>query len=109
MGWSLSTGRPELWTVGLPTALAGQIVLLIGLVLQIDRLWHDNREAAAKLDNVDQQLHELKTATTLLSRDQGPASTTFYSHLASGAGPQLLLADLKGQLDLLAMKLAKDE
>ena len=109
LGWSLSTGRPELWTVGLPMALAGQIALLVGLVLQIDRLWHDNREAAAKLDNVDEQLHELKTTTTLLSTSQSPAATTFYSHLAGGAGPQLLLADLKSQLDLLAMKLAEDE
>jgi hypothetical protein len=108
LGWSLATGRHDLWSVGLPVALVGQIALVAGLVLQIDRLWHDNREAAAKLDDVDEQIHELKTTTMLLSTSQGPASATFYSHLAGGAGPQLLLADLKSQLDLLAMKIAQE-
>jgi hypothetical protein len=106
--WSLATGRHELWDVGLPVAVVGQIALLVGLVLQIDRLWSDNRQAVAKLDDVDQQLHELKTTTMMLSTSQGPASATFYSHLASGAGPQLLLTDLKSQLDLLAMKIAQE-
>jgi hypothetical protein len=35
--WSLAVGRQELWNIGLPTALSGQIALMIGLVLQIDR------------------------------------------------------------------------
>jgi hypothetical protein len=109
LGWSLATGRQELWTIGLPVALAGQIALVIGLVMQLDRLWHDNRTAAAKLDNVDQQLHDLKTAATLLGTSQGPAASVFYSHFAGGAGPQLLLTDLKSQIDLLAMKIAQEE
>ena len=108
LGWSLVTGRQELWTVGLPVALVGQISLLIGLVLQLDRLWRDNRAAAAKLDNVDEQLHDLKTTTTLLGATQGAAGARFYSHFAGGAGPQLLLADLKSQLDLLAMKISQE-
>lgn len=106
--WSLTAGRHELWNVGLPIAVAGQIVLLVGMVLQIDRLWYDSRHAAAKLQDVDQKIHDLKTTTMLLGANQGPASTTFYSHLAGGAGPQLLLTDLKSQLDLLAMKIAQE-
>jgi hypothetical protein len=109
LGWSLATGRQELWSVGLLLGLAGQIVLLAGLVLQIDRLWHDNRATAAKLDNVGQQIHELTAATTVLSTAHGPASSVFYSHLAGGAGPQLLLTDLKSQLDLLAIKIAQEQ
>ena len=108
MGWSIATGRQELWTIGLPAALVGQIVLLAGLVLQLDRLRRDNHRAADKLDTVDEQLHDLRTAATLLSTTQGPASTSFYSHFAGGASPQLLLTDLKSQLDLLAMRIAQD-
>ncbi len=92
----------------MPVALVGQIALLAGLVLQIDRLWHDNRAAASKLDDVDEQIHQLKKTTMLLGASQGPASAAFYTHLARGAGPQLLLTDLKGQLDLLAMKIAQE-
>ena len=109
LGWSMATGRQELWTIGLPAALGGQIALVVGLVLQLDRLWHDNREAVTKLDNVDEQLHELKTTTTLLSTSHGPTASVFYSHFAGGAGPRLLLTDLKSQIDLLAMKIAQDE
>jgi hypothetical protein len=108
LGWSLATGRQELWTIGMPVALVGQIALLAGLVLQIDRLWHDNRAAASKLDDVDEQIHELKTTTMLLGTNQTPASATFYSHLAGGASPQLLLTDLKSQLDLLAIKMSEE-
>jgi hypothetical protein len=105
----LATGRQELWVVGLPAALAGQIALLIGLTLQLDRLWRANRKAAAKLDTVDEQLTELKASTALPSMPPAPAASLFYSHLASGASPQLLLTDLKSQIDLLAMKIASQK
>ena len=108
LGWSLWGDRPELWNVGMPVALCGQIALLVGLVLQLDRLWHDSRHAAAKLDQVDEQLHELKTTTTLLGTGHNSPGSAFYSHLAGGAGPELLLSDLKGQLDLLALKIMQD-
>ncbi|MCE5266808.1 MAG: hypothetical protein LLG00_02850 [Planctomycetaceae bacterium] len=106
---SLLADRPGLWTLGLSVAIIGQVALLVGLVLQLDRLWRNNREAAAKLQDVDEQLHDLKSATTLLGTAQGPAATTFYSHFAGGASPQLLLTDLKSQIDLLAMKIAQVE
>jgi hypothetical protein len=109
VGWSLMAGREELWTLGLPIALGGQIALLVGLVLQLDRLWHDGRHAAAKLDDVDQQLHELKATTTLLGASHSSPASAFYSHLSYGASPQLLLSDLKGQLDLLALKIGQEE
>jgi hypothetical protein len=109
LGWSLVAERQELWSLGLPIALGGQIVLLIGLVLQLDRLWHDSRHAAAKLDHVDQQLHDLKTATTMLGTSHSSAASAFYSHLSHGASPQLLLADLKSQLDLLAVRIGQGE
>jgi hypothetical protein len=109
LGWSTLSGRQELWNLGLPATLIGQLALLTGLVLQTQRLWRHSRAAVAKLDNVDEQLHELKSTATLWSASHGPASSQFYSHLAGGAGSQLLLSDLKSQIDLLAMKLSQDE
>jgi hypothetical protein len=108
LGWSLATGRQDLWNTGLPLGLAGQIVLLAGLVLLIDRLWHDNRTTAERLENVGHELHKLQASTTLLETTQGPGAGAFYSHLASGAGPHLLLGDLKCQLDLLTARLAAE-
>ncbi len=106
--WAVASDRGELWAVGLPVAIIGQVLLLIGLVLQLDRLWRDSRAAAAKLNKVDVQLHELRTTTTLMGTGGASPGSAFYSHLAGGAGPHLLLNDLKGQLDLLAMKISQE-
>jgi len=58
-GWSLLAGRPELWTIGMPTMFLGQIVLWVGLALQFERVWHDNRAARRKLAAMDRKLHEM--------------------------------------------------
>jgi hypothetical protein len=105
LGWSLWTGRGELWKIGLPIAAGGQISLLIGLVLQIDRFWHDNHRTVVKLGEVDEELHDLKTTANLFSTIHSPSSAQFYPHLASDKNPHVQLSDLKARLDLLAMKI----
>jgi uncharacterized membrane protein YidH (DUF202 family) len=106
LGWSANTGHAELQNIGSLIILAGQIALVLGLLLQLDRIWRASRHAAARLETFDEQLHDLKTSTTLLGASHGP-SAAFYAHWAGGAGTDILLSDLKSQLDLLAVKLAK--
>ena len=108
IGWSFADDRPDLWRLGLPFTLAGQAALLVGLVFQLDGLWRSNREAAETLDELDSQLDELRHATSLLSTTHSSSAKSFYLHMADGASPNLLLADLKGQLDLLANRIATD-
>ena len=67
LGCSVFGSRPDFWNYGLPFVVGGQIVLLVGLVLQLDRVWRDNRSAAAKLDEVDEELHDLKSQLDLLA------------------------------------------
>jgi hypothetical protein len=107
LGWSLAAGRDELWTVGLPLALLGQAALVVGLVLQLDGLWHSSRKTAQVLTELDDELKNVRQATTLLSSTHSSGAQSFYLHLAEGASPQLLLADLKGQMDLLAQQMAR--
>jgi hypothetical protein len=38
-GWSLAAEREELWTIGLPVLLTGQMTLVFGLLLQLRRVW----------------------------------------------------------------------
>lgn len=106
LGWSITSGRQDLWNTGLPTTLGGQVALLVGLILQLDRLWHDRRRTAVKPDRSDDDLGDLKT-TMVLESSQTISGADFYAHLAGGAGPQLLLTDLKSQLDLLSAKIGK--
>lgn len=107
--WSFVVGRDDLWSLGLPLTLAGQAGLVIGLILQLDGLWQSNRETSDTLQNLDGQLDELRHATTMLSTTHSAPGQSFYAHIAEGAGPELLLADLKGQLDLLAMKISSEK
>ncbi len=96
-----------LWSLGMPIAIAGQVTIILGLVLQLERVWRDNRYAVEQLSEVDRRLSELNRTTTLLGVTHGSASQAFYAHMAEGASPHLLLADLKGQLDLLAVRMSE--
>lgn len=106
LAWSLIAGRAELWTLGMPVCLAGQLGLLLGLVFQLTRLWDDNRQTADQLASVDQRLDDLKQTAAMLTTGNGTPGQSFYAHMAGGASPQMLVADLKGQLDLLAVQMA---
>jgi hypothetical protein len=106
LGSSIVERRPELWNLGLPVAASGAAAFLLGLALQLERIWTNSRYAVHKLRQLDSQISQLERTTSMLGVTHGPASQAFYTHLADGASPHLLLADLKGQVDMLAMNLA---
>lgn len=107
LGWSAFAGRQDLWSIGLPLALVGQAGLIVGLVLQLETLWQTNRATSQTLQSLDGEIHELRHSTTLLTQSRSNPSQSFYLHLSEGASPHLLLADLKGQLDLLSEQMSK--
>jgi hypothetical protein len=107
LGWSVLEARGDLWNVGISATVAGGMVFLLGLVLQLERIWHNSRFAAHKLRQIDAHLQDLERTCASLGVTHGSAAQTFYSHLADSAHPHLLLADLKGQIDLLAMQMAR--
>jgi hypothetical protein len=107
LGYSVVEARGELWNVGLSALVAGGVVFLLGLVLQLERIWHNSRVAVQKLRQIDTHLQDLERTTAALGVTHGSASQAFYAHMADSANPHLLLSDLKGQIDLLALNLAK--
>ena len=107
LGWSVIESRGDLWNIGLSAIVAGGVVFLLGLVLQLERIWHNSRFAVVKLRQIDSHLQDLQRTTASLGVTHGSASGAFYSHLADQANPHLLLSDLKGQIDLLAMSFAR--
>ena len=52
LGWSHVTGRDDLWSLGIPIALAGLFGLVIGLVLELEQFWQSYRELSKRLDEV---------------------------------------------------------
>ncbi len=109
IGWSLLEERDELWNISAPIVLAGQATFLIGLVLQLDGIWHQSRAASKNLDELDERLSALQALQKGELSEQGDPAHTFYQHVAEGASPQMLLTDLKGQLDLIADRLARQD
>jgi hypothetical protein len=107
LGWAAFTNRVDLWQIGVPVASGGCGVFLVGLVWQIERIWRNSRFAVQKLRQLDTQLRQLEQTTSMLGMTHGSASQAFYSHMADGANPHMLLADLKGQIDLLAMNFSR--
>ena len=93
MTWSFVAQRPELWRTGIPVLLVGQIGLLVGLILQLDRLWHENRHTT-RVDRLDHRLHE-SIASRRSPTEQSSANQ--------------ILADLRGQLDLLSDRLSQED
>ncbi|MCH8923146.1 MAG: hypothetical protein IIA67_08380 [Planctomycetes bacterium] len=107
LGWSLVEGYAHLWSLGLPIILGGQVLLLVALVTQLERIWSEGRRTSAKIEEVDERIADLKHSTRMLGVSHGSASQAFYAHMAEGASGELLLADLKGQLDLLAVRMSQ--
>jgi len=105
VGWSFFAGRGDLWNLGLPLALVGQAGLLIGVIFQMDFLWQSSRATADTLSELDDNLDELRHTTSMLGTTHSSAAQSFYAHMAGGASPEMMLADLKGQLDMLAVNL----
>ena len=102
--WSLLGGRPELWNIGETITLASQVGLLIGLVLQLDRIGQDRRQTAARLTRLDQQVESLHT--TVMPGSPGPPPPNFATQAAKPVpADEALLAELQSQLDRLASTL----
>ena len=107
VGCSLVENRLDLWNRGLPILVVGQAVLLMGLIVQLERIGQNGRNAVRKLEQVDGQLQDLERAATRLNVTHGSAAQAFYAHMADQTNPEMLLADLKGQLDLLTTTMSK--
>ncbi|MCH2124383.1 MAG: hypothetical protein MK165_06300 [Pirellulaceae bacterium] len=109
LGLSLFHQRPELWDLGIPFVIGGQAALLLGFIMQLEGIWRSHQDTSKTLDELDNKLDELQQTTIQLSTQQSDSSKSFYAHMAEGASPELLLADVKGQLDMLAIRLGNQK
>ena len=109
IGFSLLGDRGELWNLGTPLALAGQAAFLIGLVLQLDVIWYQSRQTSRSVSRLDLRLMEMQNAPDEhCELAEAKAGHRFYRDMAQETSPQLLLTDLKGQLELLANRLSHE-
>ncbi|TWT89861.1 hypothetical protein Mal64_02430 [Pseudobythopirellula maris] len=107
MLWSQVQARPELWNPALAATLVGQGLMILGLVQLASHLWTSSRAAAGKLGSMHDDLRRLQRTTDSLAGRQSGGAAGFYADLATGESPELLLANLKGQVDQLAARLGR--
>ncbi len=57
LAWS--NDRPNLWPLGLPVMIVGQILLLLGMLGLLDSMWQTHRQAHLSMELLDRQMQEL--------------------------------------------------
>jgi hypothetical protein len=105
LAWSLAMPQPLWWNWGVGITLAGQSIMVAALIQLLASLWNQSRHASGRLTAVQQELAELQRTADLLMSSRTSGAASFYADVARQANPQLLLVNLKGQLDELAARL----
>jgi hypothetical protein len=105
VAWSLSTRQMIYWNLAIGLTLGGQGLLIFGLVLAVSRLWRNSRYASGKLQDVHARLSQLQHTAESITATRSAGAPAFYAELVRSASPQVLAANLKGQIDQLATRI----
>jgi hypothetical protein len=104
--WSVAFSRAAIWQWGLTATLAGEGLLIVGLTWMAARLWQNSRQLNHELRDVDTQLTEIHELAGSITASQLSSSQQFYHHFSQVANPHMLVANLRGQIDQLAERIA---
>jgi len=105
LAWSTASRFAPAWQWGMTTTIASQGILIAGLVWMASRLWRNSRRVNSQLQGIDRQLGEIRYQTSFESDTRTPSSGAYYDHFARGASSQMLLANLRGQLEQLSARI----
>jgi len=102
--WSTAFQLPQLRQQGMTLTLGAEGLLIVCLTWMAVRLWRNSRHVNRQLHSVGQQLDQIKQATGTLAGSQTSSSQHFYHHANQAVSPQMLVANLQGQVDQLAAR-----
>lgn len=105
MGMAALSQQVLAWQWGICSALAGQGLMILGLVQMLASLWQHNRAATQRLAEVHQDLRRLQRATDSMAGVRTGTASACFHDLADNAGPENVLATVRRQLDSLARRL----
>ncbi len=94
-------------TILLPVVIA-QLFVFTGMVLLMRRLRVAVRTLRQEATSIHQRIDGLEKTTHSLAASLPSSSQAFYGRLAQAGSPHLLLADIRGQLDQLSLRLTND-
>ncbi len=97
--------RPDFWNYGIVTTFTSQVVLILGLILIVSRLWRSVHQTTKKLNTLHQKLDKVQQTAETLSTLRTSSAQQFYADIARGASPQMMLTDLKGQIEKISKQI----
>ena len=104
--WAAAFQLPGAWHWGMTSTIAAEGVLILGLTWMAGRLWRNSRKLNYQLADVEEQLYDIERLTGSLTGSRMSCSQHYYDHFNQGASSQMLLANLRGQVDQLAQRMA---
>lgn len=104
--WAAAYNRTYVWQWGLTITLAAEGLLIVGLTWMAARLWRNSRRLNRQLSHVDEQLDEIHSLAGSISAGRLSGSQHYYQHFSQVANPHMLVANLRGQIDQLAERMA---
>lgn len=105
MGMGMFGEEPVFWQWGVGVTLAGQAILIAGLVRVLLSLWNNSRNSSQRLSDLRGELEAVQRTAEAILAQRASSSSSFYGELARGASPAMLMSNLKGQIDHLAARL----
>ncbi len=108
LAWSAAFELAQLWQWAMATTIAGEGTLIVGLAWMATRLWRNSRRVNRQLAGVDQQLNEIQRLAGSLAGSHMSCSSAYYDHFSRGASSEMLVANLRGQVDQLAHRIAAE-
>ena len=108
LAWSAAFQLPLGWQWGMTATFAAEGMFVLGLTWMAVRLWHNSRRINRQLNGVDRQLGDIQRLTGSLVGSRLSASQHYYEHFNQAASPHLLVANLRGQVDQLATRIAAE-
>ncbi len=104
--WAAAFQLPGPWQWGMTATIGAEGALILGLTWMAGRLWRNSRQLNRQLAGVEGQLHEIEHLTGSLAGSRMSSSQHYYDHFNQGASSHMLLANLRGQVDQLAERMA---
>jgi hypothetical protein len=104
--WAAAFQLSGPWQWGMTTTIAAEGALILGLTWMAGRLWRNSRRLNRQLEGVEGQLDHIERLTGSLANSRMSCSQHYYDHFSQGASSQMLLANLRGQVDQLAERMA---
>ncbi len=106
LAWSTAFQVPRLWQSGMTLTIGAEGLLILSLTWMAMRLWRNGRRVNRQLDGVDQKLTEMQEFAGSLADNRLSSSQHYYHHFNQAASPHMLVANLQGQVDQLAARMA---